>query len=71
MGLIDAGALARLDRYIGYFELDATSHASLERDTAIQEEARNVGRAVLHAVKALRAGRLQAIQPGLRSPRPK
>ena len=71
MGLIDAGALARLDRYIGYFEPYATSHASLDSDIAIQEEARNVGRAVLHAVKALRTGQLQAIQPGLRSPRPK
>ena len=71
MGLIDAGALARLDRYIGYFEPYATSHASLDCDIAIQEEARNVGRAVLHAVKALRTGQLQAIQPGLRSPRPK
>jgi multimeric flavodoxin WrbA len=71
MGLIDAGALARLDRYIGYFEPYATSHAGLDRDTAVQEEARNVGRAVLHAVKALRMGQLQAIQPGLRSPRPK
>jgi multimeric flavodoxin WrbA len=35
MGLIDAGAAARLDRYIGYFEPYATSHESLDRDAAV------------------------------------
>jgi multimeric flavodoxin WrbA len=71
MGLIDAGAPARLDRFIGYYEPYATSHATLDRDTAMQEETRNVGRAVAHAVKALRAGELQAVQPRVRRPRPK
>ena len=71
MGLIDAGSQARLDRYIGYFEPYATSHETLDQDLAVQEEARNVGRAVAHAVKALRSGQLAAIQPKLRNPRPK
>ena len=71
MGFIDAGAQARLDRYIGYFEPYATSHDTLDGDTAIQEEARNVARAVAKAVQELRAGRLQAVQPKLRRPRPK
>lgn len=71
MGFIDAGAQARLDRYIGYYEPYATSHDALDKDEAVQEEARNVGRAVAKAVAELRAGRLQAVQPKLVRPRPK
>lgn len=71
MGFIDAGAQARLDRYIGYYEPYATSHQVLDEDEAMQEEARNVGRAVAKAVAELRAGRLQAVQPKLARPRPK
>jgi hypothetical protein len=69
MGLIDAGVQARLDRYIGYFEAYATSHEALDRDVAVQDEARNVARAVSKAVLELRTGRLQAMQPVLKSPR--
>jgi multimeric flavodoxin WrbA len=71
MGFIDAGVQARLDRYIGYFEAYATSHETLDLDLAVQEEARNVARAVSKAVLELRTGRLQAVQPVLTSPRPK
>jgi multimeric flavodoxin WrbA len=71
MGLIDAGAAARLDRFIGYYEPYATSHEALDKDEAVQEEVRNVGRAVAQAVGELRAGRLQAVQPKLTRPRPK
>ena len=71
MGFINASAQARLDRYIGYFEPYATSHDTLDRDQPMQEEARNVARAVVKAVVELRAGRLQAVQPSLRRPRPK
>ena len=44
MGLIDAGPQARLDRYVGYYEPYATSHAALDGDTGVQEEVRNVAR---------------------------
>jgi hypothetical protein len=71
MVFIDAGVQARLDRYIGYYEPYATSHDSLDRDEPVQEEARNVARAVAKAVVELRAGRLQAVQPNLSRPRPK
>ena len=65
MGFIDAGAAARLDRYIGYYEPYASSHEALDRDLPMQQEARNVARALAKAVVELRAGRLQAVQPGL------
>ncbi len=71
MGFVDAGTQARLGRYIGYYAPYATSHEALDQDSAIQEETRNVARAVVHAVVELRVGRLQAAQPALRRPRPK
>jgi multimeric flavodoxin WrbA len=71
MGLIPAGAAAKLDRYVGYFEPYFTSHDALDRDTAVQEEVRNVARAVVNAVRALRAGTLAQPDRGIASPRPK
>ena len=71
MGFIDAGPPARLDRYIGYFEPYASSHESLDQDAAVQEETRNVARAVAKAVLELRAGRLQAVRANLSRLRPK
>ena len=71
MGLIDAGGRARLDRYIGYWEPYATSHDALDRDEAVQEETRNVARAVVQVTAALRAGELDDAIAARRSPRPK
>jgi multimeric flavodoxin WrbA len=71
MGLIDAGSASKLDRYIGYYESYAESHDALDRDTAVQEEVRNVALAVSTAVAELRAGRLSQPDKGLRRPRPK
>jgi multimeric flavodoxin WrbA len=71
MGLIDAGSFARLDRYVGYFESYAESHEAFDRDTDVQEEVRNVGRALGAAVGELRAGRLSSPNRAIRPPRPK
>ena len=71
MGLIDAGAGARLDRFIGYYESYADSHAVLDQDVAVQEEVRNVARAVAVAVNELRQGLLSHPDKGLKKPRPK
>ena len=71
MGLVDAGPMARLDRFIGYYEPYATSHEALDRDVAVQEEVRNVARAVAVAVGEARAGRLSMPDRGLKRPRPK
>ena len=71
MGLIEAGKQARLDRYIGYYKPYATSHEELDRDHDVQEEVRNVARAVAQAVKDIRAGTLTAPDAEVRSPRPK
>ena len=71
MGLIDAGAQARLDRFVGYYESYAESHEALDRDTAFQQEVKNVARAVAKAVAELRLGRLSAPDARLARPRPK
>ena len=71
MGMIDAGAAARLDRYIGYYEPYYNSHEALDQDTAVQEEVCNVARAVVSAVKELRAGHLSPPDKRIKSPRPK
>ncbi|MBA4326800.1 MAG: NADPH-dependent FMN reductase, partial [Polaromonas sp.] len=71
MGLIAAGSQARLDRYVGYYEPYATSHQTLDADTAMQAEVRNVAAAVARAVRQLRAGTLAQPDQGLRRPRPK
>ena len=71
MGLIGAGFTARLDRMIGYYEPYATSHAALDRDTDVQEETRQVARAVVSAVAAIRTGALTPADSNLVSPRVK
>jgi multimeric flavodoxin WrbA len=71
MHLVPAGSFAELDRYIGYYEPYATSHEALDRDTAMQEEARNAARAVARTVLALRSGALVPPGSGLEHPRPK
>jgi len=71
MGLVDAGAAARLDRYVGDYEPYATSHDALDRDTAFLAEVRNVAHAVTRAIARVRTH--TPVQPGegLSRPRPK
>jgi multimeric flavodoxin WrbA len=71
MQLTNAGAQSLLDRYLGYYEPYATSHDTMDKDQALQEEVRNVARAVARAVHMLRSGTLTAPDDGLKSPRPK
>ena len=71
MGLVNAGSQSRLDRYIGYYEPYCDSHAALDKDHAVQEEVRNVARAVSVAVAELRAGGLPQPDAGLHKPRTK
>jgi len=71
MGLVDAGSKSRLDRFVGYYEPYATSHDTLDADTAMQAEVKNVARAVGNAVAELRAGTLSQPDRSLAPPRPK
>jgi len=71
MGLIPAGAASSLDRYIGYYGPYFSSHDALDKDEAVQEEARNVARAVVSAMALLRAGKLAQPDRKIKWPRPK
>jgi multimeric flavodoxin WrbA len=71
MGLIDAGGLSQIGRYVGYYEPYATSHDGFDRDEAMQEEVRNAARALLNAVAQVRAGTLSEPDRDLHPPRPK
>jgi len=71
MGLIDAGSQSQVDRYIGYYEPYWNSHEALDRDQAVQAEARNVATAVVKAVALLRRGELRQPDADLAAPRPK
>ena len=70
MGLVDAGALSQLDRYIGYYTPYATSHRALDEDQAMFEESRNAARALVERVRQLRAGQRES-GAGLAMPRQK
>lgn len=59
MKLVQAGGAGVLDRYVGYYEPYATSHEALDRDTAVQEEVRNVARSLSNEIEAIRAGKRQ------------
>ncbi|WP_119422622.1 flavodoxin family protein [Desertibaculum subflavum] len=71
MHLKPAGPLAELDRYIGYWQPYATSHAALDHDAAMQEEVRNAARTLVEAVLAAREGRLTSAGEALEQPRQK
>jgi multimeric flavodoxin WrbA len=71
MDLASAGALAEIDRYIGYWEPYATNHVAFEQDRAMQEEVRNAARTLHAAVFARRRGQPVLKGAGLRQPRQK
>jgi multimeric flavodoxin WrbA len=71
MGLISSGSFGQLNRFIGYYDSYADSHETFDADHAVQEEARNVARAVAIAVGEVRAGRVAVASQPLKQPRPK
>ncbi|WFU12735.1 flavodoxin family protein (plasmid) [Rhizobium sp. CB3090] len=71
IGLIPAGPLAEIDRYIGYWEPYATSHAAYEKDPAIQQEVRNAARTLYEASAAKRQGHQISAGADLPQPRKK
>jgi len=71
MHLSPAGALAELDRYIGYWKPYAIGHQELDADQAVQEEVRNAARTLLEGVIAKRGRRAVYAGEGLKQPRQK
>jgi hypothetical protein len=71
MGRVDAGAVAKLDRYVGYYEPYYCSHDALDKDKAVQDEVRNVASAAVATTKKLRTGQLDSDESHIQSPRSK
>ena len=69
--LIQAGPLAAIDRYLGYFEPYATSHDDLDEDKDLQLEVRNAALSLVETVKLIRSGRYVRPEHGLEEPRQK
>ena len=72
MELEPAGALAEIDRYVGYWEPYATSHEAFDADAKLQAEVRNAARVLANAIEDKRAGRrLGHTGRGVEEPRKK
>ena len=71
IGLISAGGKAELDRYIGYWKPYATSHSDLDDDEPLQEEVRNVARALALALQRNREGSFCPPDHNINEPRKK
>ena len=70
MKLLPAVRQGGIDRYIGYYEPYATSHAALDGDQDLQQEVRNTTKALVDAVRLARAGQFPALDSAA-DPRPK
>jgi len=71
MELQSAGALAEIDRYVGYWKKYTESHVDYDQDIGLQGEVRNAALTLREAVLAQREGRLIAAGSGLEQPRKK
>lgn len=71
MGLIPVSPNAGLARYLGYYGDYATSHDDLDRDEALQDEVRNLTKALVAQVRLVRSGRYRRADDGLEPPREK
>lgn len=71
MELESAGALAEIDRYIGYWKKYAEGHADFDKDDGMQGEVRNAALTLREAVLAKRARRMVAAGSDLEQPRQK
>jgi len=71
IGMIPAGHLSHIDRFIGYYEPYATSHDDLDKDEDVQEDVRNAARALMQAVTQRRGGAFEPPDRNLKEPKPK
>jgi multimeric flavodoxin WrbA len=71
MELVPAGAPGHLDRYIGYWEPYATSHAALDRDHALEQEVEHAARVLARDIERARSNPAPASDRGLKPPRQK
>lgn len=71
MELESAGALAEIDRYVGYWKNYSEGHADFDKDDGLQGEVRNAALTLREAVLAKRSGKFVAAGSKLTQPREK
>jgi hypothetical protein len=71
IGLVQAGATAVFDAWIGYYKPYATSHQDLDADEDVFVEVTNAALSLVAMVAQLRAGQCHPPDEGLEEPRQK
>jgi multimeric flavodoxin WrbA len=71
IGMIQAGAYAAVDSFIGWYEPYATSHDDLDRDKPLFKQVENAAISLVRMVEQLRSRRYEAPNRGLQNPTPK
>ena len=71
IGMIQAGPLAALDTWIGWYKPYATSHDDLDNDSALFTQIEHAARSLATMCAQIRSGGYQAPNAGLHSPREK
>ena len=71
MGMIQAGPMAAIDLFIGYYKPYATSHEDLDADTDAFATVRNAALSLANMVAQIRSGEYRPPHAGLHAPREK
>lgn len=71
LGMVQAGPLAAIDTWIGWYEPYATSHDDLDRDTDLFTEVAQAALSLCAMVRQLRDGTYQPPNQGLHGPKQK
>lgn len=71
MGMIQAGPMAAIDLFIGYYKPYATSHEDLDADTDVFATVRNAALSLANMVAQIRSGEYRPPHEGLNAPREK
>lgn len=71
LGLVQAGPLAAVDTWIGWYQPYATSHDDLDKDEAIFEQVQLAALSLSRLVMQMRSGAYRPPDEGLHGPRQK
>ena len=71
LGMVQAGASAVLDTWIGYYKPYATSHDELDAEPEIFVQVENAAKSLVNMVREIRSGAYRAPDAGLANPRKK
>ncbi len=68
IGMIDAGPMAEVDTFIGWYKPYSTSHNNLDQDQEIFDRVENAAISVAHLAQQIRSGQYKKPNKGLHNP---